>query len=83
MSNMSIAQLRGRFGCVETIGDLDKTTWSNLRKQEVRKEVKQNCYEFAVSGERRQLLKRFAGSRRVLLVILVLFSVFSGCFHVG
>lgn len=37
MSGMSIAQSRSRFDYVKVIGDLDKTNFSNLRKQEVRK----------------------------------------------
>ena len=34
---MSIAQVRSRFDYGKAIGDLDKTSFSNLRKQEVRK----------------------------------------------
>lgn len=46
MSNMLIAEIRGRFGYVEAIGDLDKTSFSNLRKRG--KEVKHTelFYEF-------------------------------------
>lgn len=53
MSDMWIAQSRSRFDYVKVSGDLDKTSFSNLRKQEVRKQNTSNCFmSFSISGKR-------------------------------
>lgn len=48
MSDMWIAQSRSRFDYVKVSGDLDKTSFSNLRKQEVRKQNTSIAAQFSI-----------------------------------